>query len=71
VNKSMTGAYVDQVYSELKQAVPFAICCYCQGRAETMTHCTVCKGRGVLSEHTWKTAVPEELKAVREKGIKK
>jgi len=71
VNKSMTGSQVDQLYAEIKQALPYAVCIYCQGRDDTMTHCTACKGRGVLSEHFWRTAVPEELKSVRDKANKK
>lgn len=71
VNKSMTTADLDRVYYELKMAMPYVVCPYCQGREETKSHCTSCKQRGILSQHVWDNAVPAELKAVREKSCKK
>lgn len=71
VNKSTMGADLNKVYHELKMALPYAVCPHCQGRDETKSHCTTCKQRGVISEFLWKTAIPEELKAVRAKSCKR
>jgi hypothetical protein len=71
VNKSTMMADLDRIYHELKTALPYAVCPYCQGREETKSHCTACKKRGVVSEFFWKTAVDPELKAVREKSCKR
>lgn len=71
VNLDSVMMQVDQVYADIKEAIPFAVCPYCQGRAETLTHCANCKQRGVVSEFLWKHAIPEELKAVRQKSVKK
>lgn len=71
VSKSMVMADLVRVYYELKMAIPYVVCPHCQGRDETKSHCTTCGGRGALSEHVWRNAIPEELKAVREKSCKK
>lgn len=71
VNFSAALIDLTHVYDEVKLAVPYAVCPYCQGRDETRSHCTACKGRGVMSEFTWSTAVPSDIKAVREKSCKK
>ena len=61
---------LNSIFAELKRAKPFAVCPYCQGHPKE-TKCTFCFGKGLVSEFRWKTAVPIELKAVIEKGIKK
>lgn len=73
VNKSMLTADLDRVYYELKTALPYVVCPECQGRSSDpeFRHCNLCKKRGVISEYLWKTAVPIELKTVREKSCKK
>lgn len=71
VNLDSVMMQVDQVYADIKEAIPFAVCPYCQGRSETASHCANCKQRGVVSEFLWKHAIPEELKVVRQKSVKK
>lgn len=71
VNFSSAGMDIDRVYAELKQAVPWVVCPSCQGRKDTRSHCGTCKGRGVISQFLWDNAIPEELKAVRQKSCKK
>jgi hypothetical protein len=69
INISMTLTELDKAYSEIKTAVPFVVCPYCQG--QVADHCVPCKGRGVMSEFMWKTAVPSDLRSVREKSCVK
>ena len=71
VNKSTMNSDLDRIYHELKMALPYAVCPKCQGRDINNKSCDACKGRGVISEFIYKTAIPEELKAVREKSCKK
>ena len=33
--------------------------------------CTVCKGRGVVSQFLWKVAIPEEMKRMRERSTRR
>ena len=59
-NLSRIEAQLANAYSELKRAIPFAVCPGCQGQvADT---CRLCKGRGFISEFTWDTAIPNETK---------
>lgn len=71
VNFSVAMIELDKAFAEMKCALPFAVCPYCQGRSETMTHCNACKGRGVVSEFFYDHAVPTDIKGVREKSCKK
>lgn len=71
INFSSLLLQIDNVYAEIKLAAPYAVCPSCQGRDQTRTHCATCKGRGAISEFLWKNAIPEELKAVRQKSCKK
>lgn len=71
VNLDSAMMQVDQLFADIKEAIPYAVCPYCQGRAETLTHCANCKQRGVVSKFIWEHAIPEELKAVRQKSVKK
>jgi len=68
VNFSSALSHLDQVYSDVKTAKPFAVCPACQGQLPDQ--CTLCRGRGLLSEHRWKTCVTSEDKAFREKARK-
>lgn len=71
VNLDSVMMQVDQLFADIKEAIPYAVCPYCQGRAETASHCAECKQRGVVSKFFWEHAIPEELKAVRQKSVKK
>lgn len=68
VNKQRVFAQLSQVWTDIKTAVPFAVCTACQGK--TPDACTLCKGRGLISEFVWKHSVPEEVKAMRKKLTK-
>ncbi len=68
---NVTGLVSDlrSISLQLSCAVPYAVCYQCQGHPETV-HCTACKGRGFISKRLIST-VPEELRKVRSKTIKK
>ena len=66
VNFSSALSHLDQVWSDVKTAKPFAVCPACQGQLPDQ--CTLCRGRGLLSEHRWNACVTSEDKAFREKA---
>lgn len=63
-----TVATLKNAYGDLKRVLPYAICSTCQGR--NRTKCTLCRGRGWLSEFLYKTAVPESTRKIRERAAK-
>ena len=65
VSFSSALSQLDQAWAVIKTAKPFAVCPNCQGQLPDQ--CTLCKGRGLISEHRWKTCVPSEDKAFRAK----
>jgi hypothetical protein len=69
VSISTTVSLLNNLYSEISQLAPYAVCPYCQGQVSD--HCMTCRKTGFLPKHIWDRAVPEELKAVREKAVKK
>ena len=56
-------ATLNQVYVDLKRAIPYAVCHSCQGKVPDT--CTVCKGRGYVSQFYWEHCVPQEIKDLR------
>lgn len=66
VNFSSALSQLDQAWTDLKTAKPFAVCPTCQGQLPD--HCTLCRGRGLISEHRWNTCVTREDKEFREKA---
>lgn len=70
VETNMGGCIADlnQAYNRLQTSLPHAVCPNCQG--QTPDHCQLCKGRGLVSKFLWDTAIPEELKAIRQKACK-
>jgi hypothetical protein len=66
VNLQAIGVSLKNVQRDLDMALPYAVCCTCQGMAADK--CASCKGRGFLSKHHYDVAVPVELKAVRSKS---
>src|SRR4051812_18555720 len=52
VNFSGALAHAEQLYSFLKEALPFAVCPMCKGAFPE--NCTFCKRRGFVSEFMWK-----------------
>jgi rubrerythrin len=65
VNLNGVLSDLESAINRMRGAVPAYVCVYCQG--VTPDGCTVCKGRGVVSEFMWKVAVPDELKQMRPK----
>ncbi len=66
VNYSSALSQLDQAWVDIKTAKPFAVCPACQGLVAD--RCTLCKGRGLLSEHRWNTCVTREDKEFRFKA---
>jgi len=69
VNFSSALSQLDQAWYDIKTAKPFAVCPVCQGQLPDK--CTLCRGRGLISEHRWNTCVPREDKEFRFKARKK
>lgn len=61
-------ASLSDAYRTFAQSVPHAVCPTCQGRRPE--NCMVCKGRGMISKFLWDTAIPKELKDIREHSCK-
>lgn len=63
VNFSSALSQLDQAWTDIKTAKPFAVCPTCQGQLPDK--CTLCRGRGLISEHRWNTCVTREDKEFR------
>ena len=63
VNFSSALSQLDQAWTDIKTAKPFAVCPTCQGQVPDK--CTLCRGRGLISEHRWNTCVTREDKEFR------
>ena len=63
VNFSSALSHLDQAWNDVKTAKPFAVCPACQGQLPDQ--CTLCRGRGLISEHRWKACVTREDKEFR------
>ena len=57
---------LDQAWTDIKTAKPFAVCPTCQGQIPDK--CGLCKGRGLISEFRWNTCVTREDKEFRAKA---
>lgn len=66
VNFSSALSQLDQAWVDVKSAKPFAVCPTCQGQVPDQ--CTLCRGRGMISEHRWNTCVTREDKEFRAKS---
>lgn len=69
VNFSGALSHLDNSYRSLKSAMPFAVCTSCQGH--NPSKCSLCKGRGFISEFLWDTCAPVEVKKIRSKALAK
>ena len=54
---------LDQAWTDIKTAKPFAVCPTCQGQIPEQ--CRMCHGRGLISEFRWNTCVTREDKEFR------
>jgi hypothetical protein len=68
VSFSSALSQLNQAWTDIQTAKPFAVCPTCQGQLPD--NCTLCRGRGLISEHRWKTCVTSEDKAFRAKARK-
>ncbi|MEI6196902.1 MAG: hypothetical protein WCS42_21505 [Verrucomicrobiota bacterium] len=66
VNFSSALSQLDQAWADIKTAKPFAVCPTCQGQLPDQ--CSLCRGRGLISEHRWNTCVTREDKEFRAKA---
>ena len=66
VNISSALCQLDQAWADIKRGKPFAVCPTCQGQLPDQ--CTLCRGRGLISEFRWDTCVTREDKEFREKA---
>jgi hypothetical protein len=69
VNFSSALSQLDQAWTDIKTAKPFAVCPTCQGQLPDK--CTLCRGRGLISEHRWNTCVTREDKEFRQRARQK
>lgn len=71
-NTTHALAHLDQAYTTIKNAIPHTLCPVCQGASEKVSKsCTLCKGRGLISEFKWDRAVAKETKDLILKTLKK
>ena len=68
VQFSSALSQAEQLWTDLKTARPFAVCPTCQGQVPDK--CTLCRGRGLISEFRWNTCVTREDKGFRFKAKK-
>jgi hypothetical protein len=69
VSFSSALSQLDQAWTDIKTAKPFAVCPTCQGQLPDQ--CTLCRGRGLISEHRWNTCVTREDKEFRQRAKQK
>ena len=60
---------LDQAWTDIKTAKPFAVCPTCQGQIPEK--CRMCHGRGLISEFRWNTCVTREDKEFRVRAKQK
>lgn len=70
VNLDDAIAKLGQVITDLKLALPYAVCTSCQGKGGLEKDCLLCKGKGFLSKFRWDTALSDETKNMRTKKQK-
>jgi hypothetical protein len=66
VNMSGTCNELNHSFGQVQLAMPYAVCCTCQGISSEK--CAACKGRGFISKHHYEMSVPVEVKAIRSKS---
>jgi hypothetical protein len=60
---------IENLINELNCVLPYAVCPTCSGHSRN--DCTRCRGRGFVSKFSYDMHTPSELKALREKGVKR
>ena len=69
VQFSSALSQAEQLWTDMKTAKPFAVCPTCQGQVPDK--CTLCRGRGLISEFRWNTCVTREDKEFRARAKQK
>lgn len=59
---------LDKAYEGISQFLPYVVCVSCNGRLEKQ--CTLCQGRGLISEDAWKTPIAQKIAAIRAQQVK-
>jgi hypothetical protein len=54
---------LNRLYEDIKTAMPHAVCPECNGKIN-VAKCSVCSGRGFVSEFYWTTKIPQEIKDI-------
>lgn len=62
VSKSIT-ADLNNAYTSIKGIIPHSICTTCQGHGRSK--CSLCKGRGFISQFAYEHWIPQETKNLR------
>ncbi len=68
-NFQSTLGGLEQVYVDIKRALPYCVCPQCRGM--TPKGCDTCKGRGMVSEFFWTKIVRADTRAAIMREIKK
>lgn len=68
---NVSGAHgrLNDAWTTVSMALPYAVCPTCQGR--TPETCRLCKGGGFIPKHTYENAISSELRTLREKSCVK
>jgi uncharacterized ParB-like nuclease family protein len=68
INWTDTISKLEQVYVDIKNVKPYAVCFDCNGIPGQ--GCRSCNGRGYISKFFYDNALPDEKKKLREKALK-
>jgi len=73
VNHTSIIADLKSAWKAIDVGRPSVVCTSCQGHPETQPkgQCRLCVGMGLISKYRYDKLVPEEIKQVRSKGVKK
>ncbi|MDD2707540.1 MAG: hypothetical protein PHV34_05975 [Verrucomicrobiae bacterium] len=66
---NLTLSKIQNIQTSLSCVIPYAVCPTCNGNHREK--CALCRRRGFLSKFLWDSAVPEETKKIRAKGVKR
>lgn len=62
VQLNLVHAELNNLFTHLAVVEPYAVCPTCQG--QITKGCRTCYARGYISEHRWKTAIPQQTKDI-------
>lgn len=72
IDMNAAAADLRRLQHNLKLAIPYVVCTQCQGRFESQPggQCSMCKGRGLISQFRYEHCSPEEIKLIRDRANK-